>query len=179
MMFDDCSRACACFQPRAAVDQRRGYRATPSRHPASRKLLRAGQRSAPALAARVAAILRTPCADPTTPVVRHASLHSLPNDSLVKGRPLPPQSRHMDQHRESWRGLAVSAVRPPFRSFRSLIIVRSAWTKSSLRCDVRYARSRQPTYSATDHEDRELSRSSRSEGSLSAVRRGGDGNHAD
>ena len=45
---------------------------------------------APAFAARVAAILRTPCADPGTCAERQASRNRLPNDSFVSGWPLSP-----------------------------------------------------------------------------------------
>jgi hypothetical protein len=47
---------------------------------------------APSFAARVAAILRTPCAEPGTPASLQASRNRLPNDSLVSGLPLAPNN---------------------------------------------------------------------------------------
>ena len=47
---------------------------------------------APLFAARVAPILRSPCADLFTPAFLQASENALPNDSFVIGLPFAPQT---------------------------------------------------------------------------------------
>jgi hypothetical protein len=53
---------------------------------------------APLFAARVAPILRTPCADFATPAALQASLNKLPNDSLVRVPPFSPQMKARSAH---------------------------------------------------------------------------------
>src|SRR6478736_2529479 len=53
---------------------------------------------APLLAARVAPIFRTPCADLVTTAARHASRNMLPKDSLVSGLRESPQIKASSPH---------------------------------------------------------------------------------
>ena len=85
--FANCSPACAYLRSQGVDDPQRACKAKPSVRRSIRRSLRACATVAPAFAARVAAILRNPCADPGTPAARHASLNALPNASFAKGCP--------------------------------------------------------------------------------------------
>src|SRR5258707_1621129 len=67
----------------------------PPLHP---KIASSSATVAPLFAARVAPILRTPCADFATPAALQASRNKFPKDSFVSGRPLSPQIKARSPH---------------------------------------------------------------------------------
>ncbi len=76
----------------------RGCTARPCPPPCQPKIASNSATVAPLFAARVAPILRTPCADFSTPAALQASRNTLPNDSFVNGRLFSPQMKARSAH---------------------------------------------------------------------------------
>jgi hypothetical protein len=97
-MFRQRSPACRLFRLQDGACRRCAYiknAIVPPTHP---KIASSCATVAPALAARVAAILRTPWADPGTPAALQASLNRFPKLSFVSGSPRFPQIKDRSPH---------------------------------------------------------------------------------
>jgi|SRR5262245_820722 len=86
-MYGHRSFASSCIASPQGVGDRPSVAMVPPDQP---KIASSRATVAPAFAARVAAILRTPCAEPGTPAALQAARNRLRNDPFVSGCPISP-----------------------------------------------------------------------------------------